>query len=454
MLTVEHLRLTRRGGAIVRVPWQGLTTSQAETLLTTLSSVALLHHGRTVAELTAALHEVHVDESLQRALRAAQKFVLDRCEFVTRDDVDPSDLRDRVFRAAAQARREGTYDREGVLAMVADDVGLEKESLTGLLYADLDEARLVDTRALAALGPQALVERWDHAELQALMLRALSVRLDITSHPLELRALLRALKWHQLLFALVPHDGDGVAIVVDGPASLFSQSTRYGHKLALLVPTIVRCEHVVLTAMVQLRKGSAALPFVYVGRRGRGSDRRAPVVNPVAPPVGAAVLANVDVDLKVGIDVDVDAEPDVEAPKEAPFIRGLREGLPAALLSLGIADVVVHDNHALLTVPGAGACVPDVVVTAPSGQRAFVEVLGFWSRDAVHARVALAEAGLTTPTVFCISDRLRVSEAALDADTACLLVFRGSLSPKRVAERIARLWATTTAAPVPPSPRD
>jgi predicted nuclease of restriction endonuclease-like RecB superfamily len=418
VLTVEHLRLTRRGGAIQRVPWHGLTRVQAEALVTTLSRVAAAHHGHTVAELTAALSEVDVDNDLQRGLRAAQKFVLDRCEFVARDDVDPVDLRQRVFAAAAAARREGSYDRLRVLAAVEHDVGLEKDTLSGLLYADLDEARLVDASALIAMNAAALVDRWDQAELQALLLRSLSVRLELQTSPRSLRALLRALKWQQLLFTLNDATADGVVIVVDGPASLFSQSTRYGLKLALVVPAILRCERVRLTAMVQLRKGQAALPFVYVGHR------------------------RVEHDVDDGKDTTL--EDDVGARADLPLVRGLREGLPAALVALGFGNVVVEDNHALFSVPGVGACVPDVVVVADDGRRACVEVLGFWSRDAVFARVALAEAGLVTPTVFCISDRLRVSEAALNDDRACLLVFQGSLSPKRVAERIARLWTTTS----------
>jgi predicted nuclease of restriction endonuclease-like RecB superfamily len=399
VLTVEHLRIQRRKGEVQRVPLQGLSSAQAEALLTELVAVAVEHHGRTQGELVAALAEVDVDPSLQRGLRAACKLVIDQCEFAVRDDVDPADLRQRLFGAAAAARAAGTFVRDEVVAAVAADVGLDVATFLAMLYADLDEARLVDASALRAMSPAELVRRWDLAEVQALLLRALAVRIDVEASPVEVRALLRALKLQQLLFEPVPTEGDGLALVVDGPAALFSQSLRYGLKLALLVPRVMACRTWRLEAMVQLKKGGASARFTLAGK-GRVDDATA-----VAP---------------------------------APLVQGLLDELPAAITAL-LPGAKVAENHALLAVPGVAACVPDVVVTAPDGRRCFVEVLGFWSRDAVWKRVALAQAGLSTPAVFCVSERLRVSEAALDADDASLLAFKGSLSAKKVAERVARL---------------
>ncbi len=404
MLTVEHLRLQRRKGEVQRVPLQGLSSTQAEALLTTLVAVAIEHHGRTQGELVAALAEVDVDPSLQRGLRAACKLVIDQCDFAVRDDVDPADLRQRLFAAAAAARATGTFSRDDIVAAIAEDTGLDGPTFEAMLYADLDEARLVDASGLRAMTPTELVRRWDLAEVQALLLRALAVRVDVEARPVEVRALLRALKLQQLLFEPVPTEGEGLALVIDGPAALFSQSLRYGLKLAVLAPHVMACRTWRLEAMVQLKKGAAPARFAMAGR-GSVTDATAAV--------------------------------------SSPLVQGLLDELPAALTTL-LPGATVAENHALLAVPGVAACVPDVVVTAADGRRCFVEVLGFWSRDAVWKRVALAQAGLSTPAVFCVSERLRVSEAALDADDASLLAFKGSLSPKKVAERVARVLGVPT----------
>jgi hypothetical protein len=60
----------------------------------------------------------------------------------------------------------------------------------------------------------------------------------------------------------------------------------------------------------------------------------------------------------------------------------------------------------------------------------------------VWKRVELVEGGgLAAPVVFCFSERLRVSEEALDDDRAALLSFKGTLSAKKVAEKLSALFA-------------
>jgi predicted nuclease of restriction endonuclease-like RecB superfamily len=84
-----------------------------------------------------------------------------------------------------------------------------------------------------------------------------------------------------------------------------------------------------------------------------------------------------------------------------------------------------------------GVIVPDLVLKR-GRDRVFVELLGFWSRDAVWKRVELVEAGLSERVVFCASERLRVREAVLDDDRASLYVWKGVPQPKKVLDRALR----------------
>jgi len=66
----------------------------------------------------------------------------------------------------------------------------------------------------------------------------------------------------------------------------------------------------------------------------------------------------------------------------------------------------------------------------------FVEILGFWSRDAVWKRVELVEKGLAPPIVFCVSARLRVSEQVLPEDASgALYVYKGAIVPRALAAK-------------------
>jgi hypothetical protein len=97
--------------------------------------------------------------------------------------------------------------------------------------------------------------------------------------------------------------------------------------------------------------------------------------------------------------------------------------------------------EALLSLPGVGVIAPDLVVTEIATKiRVYVEVLGWWSREAVWKRVDLVEKGLGERVVFAVSERLRVSEEVLGDDVpACLYVYKGTMSPRNVLTRVKEL---------------
>jgi uncharacterized protein len=96
---------------------------------------------------------------------------------------------------------------------------------------------------------------------------------------------------------------------------------------------------------------------------------------------------------------------------------------------------------AILDLPGAGLCVPDLCfVRAADGVRVYFELLGFWSREAVFRRIDLVRAGLPHNILFAASKSLRVGEALLeDAQTAALYVFSRVLAVRAVLGHLDRL---------------
>lgn len=417
MLTADLVRVSRKKQQLHIVPRGGLDDARAASMLTELLLLAKEHHGQSRGALREAFDEVVVDVKEDKALRAAKKLVLDRLDFAERDDVDPPALRAAVFAAAAAARKGGAvFDRDAIVTAVAADLGIDNVAIEEGLYADLEDAHVVDAAALPVDGAL-LVAEWADKEIQALLLRATQVTVDVDATPVQLRRLLRALKLHQLLFEVIATEA-GVAdsggllrLRIDGPMGLFSSSTRYGMKLAVLLPHLQACRRFRLAAQVQLRKGGPIEEFVANG--------------------GVAAAA------------DAAAEIDVLPP----LVQALLDELPAFL-----PGALVAAASELLPVPGHGVIVPDVVVVDSSGAKGYVEVLGFWSRPAVWKRVELVESGgVKDPVVFCFSDRLRVSEEALDDDRAALLSFKGTLSAKKVAEKLSALFAAQAAQAVSPT---
>ncbi len=97
----------------------------------------------------------------------------------------------------------------------------------------------------------------------------------------------------------------------------------------------------------------------------------------------------------------------------------------------------------VLSLPGVGVCVPDLSFEHEEhGTRVHLEVLGYWSREAVWRRVELVEAGLSEAILFAVPSRLRVSEEVLGEDLpGALYVYKGSLLPSAVEARLDALAA-------------
>ena len=76
--------------------------------------------------------------------------------------------------------------------------------------------------------------------------------------------------------------------------------------------------------------------------------------------------------------------------------------------------------------------------------------MGYWSRDAVWKRVEMVEAGLVQkgrgePVLFCVGERLRVSEAVLpEGSPAALLVYKGVIPAGPVEEKALALLGIRT----------
>lgn len=393
MLTAEHVRARVRAGALHLQRFDDAGRARATAIAGALVAAAAASVGGSREELEAALREAPAEARDAKLAAGLAKLVLDRCEVDAEAGEDAPDLRRHLFVRAAAARRAvapgEAFDRARVVAEVAAERGLEPEALEERLYADLKAAQRV--RGFDPVAPEALVRAWERAQVQAVLLKAVRVTFDVEpGGAVAARALFRALKWNRLLFTVAAMDAGRYRVVVDGPLSLFDSVTKYGLQLALALPAFESCASYTLSAELRWGKERRALSFAAEGGRG-------------------------------------------EAAAEA----GLVDEAAALLAALGRASGEWRASVAdvILDLPGVGVCVPDLVLEK-DGARAFVEVLGFWSRDAVFRRVELVEQGLAAPIVFCASTRLRVREEVLPEDApAALLVYKGAISARALVEK-------------------
>ncbi|MCZ6532285.1 MAG: DUF790 family protein [SAR324 cluster bacterium] len=255
MLTGDLLLYTRRAGTVwprLLDPAQPALLSGAEALL----ELCAAHLGRRRGELEEALRDFPLPAVQARVGQGLAKLLLDRCTFEAGGAAEPRALRSAVFDGGAEGwRRHGTEGlaqwREALLAQVGAAHGMSPEQVQVGLYADLAENQLlVDMRALS---PEALILRYNVAQVQGLLLRAggLTLRCPLPP-PQRLRQLFGYLKFFGLLFQVTRRGEGEIEVLLDGPLSLLESGSRYGLNLAQFLPALLNWDapwtlHAVLT---------------------------------------------------------------------------------------------------------------------------------------------------------------------------------------------------------------
>lgn len=309
--------------------------------------------------------------------RGLAKVLEDRAQFEVVSDVAPDRVRERVFTEAARQRasHRGTdqrvpFRRELVLQTVSAELEMSPEQIDLALFADLkDENRMIGFNDLSA---QALIDRYNVALAQAVLLRAVSLRADIRGEtPARYRDLFRMLKFHRLLYRVEGSMDTGYRIHLDGPLSLFSSTTRYGLQMALFLPVLLALRDFRIEA--ELRWGPRRVPMnLHLESR----DRLVSAHRPRAQYVPEEVRGFVDRFRQIAPEWEVSEATDV--------------------IELGREGVWVPDFR---------------FIHRATGRDVFVDVLGFWKRASVERLLNLLPAHGPPRYLLAISQRLKVDEA-------------------------------------------
>lgn len=395
MLTADLVDARRKDGQLLLRSFDDEARAEALDL-----SALLLEHARGMVgarrdEVEDAWAAAIAEAKRPKLAAGLKKLAADACNFEASSELDPVAVRRDVFLRAAAARKAGTFDRAAILSAAGDIAVIERT-----LFSDLKSEHVLQEAPVKTAAE--LVEEWELGQAQAVLLTAVRVTCTLqSSSPGLVRAFFTKLKFHQLLFTAERGEGDSWKIDIDGPYSMFDAVTKYGLKLALVLNALRPVEHWKLEADIRWGKAREALTFKLE------SDRR---------------VASVTTD---------ELHLSDEVRELAAAIKGDWKAKPATTI---------------LDVPGRGVCIPDLELTRKGSKKpVFVEVLGYWSRDAVWKRVELAESGvLGAPVVFAVSSRLRVSADVLDANApAALYVYKGKMSPRALVAHAELLLAAS-----------
>jgi len=348
-------------------------------------------------ELTDELAATFGDRPGQFLQQGLIKLLEDRCEFAVVAGQAPDELREAVFHSAAVARANGTFDRTAVLERVSGESGLTAGEIEAGLFADLkSEQQLVKFQDTT---PERLLQRYNVALAQAVLLRAVGVTIDIRREPpARLRRLFRLVKFHRLVCDVESLGPDAYRLKLDGPMSLFTATQKYGLQLALFLPAILHCRDFTLTADLRW-----------------GPQRKAKTFT----------LTTAD-----GL-VPQQAEQGTYVPPElSMFAEQFRKKA---------VGWVLHEETAVFPLSG-GFWVPDFRLEhVESGHEVYLEVLGFWRRSSAEAHLRRLKEHARVPYILAVSEQLKIDDADLEGLPTEVVRFKAMPLPDEVVKRAEKL---------------
>lgn len=256
MLTKDLLLFTTRKGT-VKPRFLDRKKPELRSVLAGMVEVMKNAVGTPKREVDEALSAIALGAPRPKVAKGLAKLLADGME-VAEPDEAVADRRRRTFEAAMAVLAEGPPpEPEAYAALVAERVGVALEPLRAGLHADLPDARRVV--AITEMDAEALMDRYDLALAQGLVLHAASVQLTLPElgRP-EVRRLFRFMRFCRLVAAVRPVEA-GCEVTVDGPASIFDGAKAYGLQLASFLTAVPLLPEWALTAEIKMPRRKPAV---------------------------------------------------------------------------------------------------------------------------------------------------------------------------------------------------
>lgn len=350
------------------------------------------HDGRTRAALEESLQEYVGTGTDYRILRGLIKLLTDRCEFETNAPAEPLEVRRTLFLKARERHPVATAEaRTEVVGEVARELSCEPAALIDALYADLPgNQRLTLFEPLTAAE---LLDLYNVAQAQALLYRSVEMRLWLEPQaPEGFRELFGAIKAYRLIHTVKGNSREGYEVRLDGPASIFQRSQKYGIQMAVFLPALLLCKGWRMRAEITGRGGHVAY-FELTSEQTRLRSHY----------------------------------PEVTAYENPVVVK-----LAAVWARAGTAWTL--EPSSVVIDLGDSAFIPDYVLRRPeTGDSVFLELLGFWTPEHLRERLLEFDHAGRTNFILAAWDELRGARDPMTNVPPNTILFKRSLDPAAVA---------------------
>ena len=364
-----------------------------------LIEIYTAHLNKTKGALASALADYEAADTNYLITRGLAKLLEDRSEFTVQSPVEPEVLREQIFAYASKHHpvvtkgdRLHRHTHPKVLAKIADEFNVSADGVMEGMYADLEE-----NRRLTGFEPPTaewLLDRYNVALAQAMLYRASEMTIRIYRNiPTKYKLVFQFIKFFKLMHVVDGNNADGYQIILDGPASMFRLSQKYGIQMALFLPALLHCDRWWLDATIVMNKNEH-LRFNLTDEFGLQSHYRDP--------------GEFDSELERHFATQFDKiETEWTLERETDIIN--------------LKDTVM---------------IPDFAFSHPDGRRALMEIVGFWTPDYLQKKLWKLKRAAMPNMIAAVSDQLNCSTEDFRDITGEVIFFKTRIKPKDVLEKV------------------
>jgi predicted nuclease of restriction endonuclease-like RecB superfamily len=396
------------------------------------------HLGEPKGELEDTIDQLTIADTDYKIVQGLAKLLKDECEFETVAPVDPREIRQALFERANESYpivRQPTLGEDTqkleVYSSIADQLGISLEQCYRGMYADLDEnKRLVrfghrvsgehdhtdesttttrltgdseESYAEDTITVNWLLTRYNLALAQAVLYDATEMRIRVWD---SFATVFSYVKLFGLMHRIYPIDTDGNRVastdvadgyeaILDGAASLFSQSQKYGIRMANFLPALPLCNRWEMKAdILDDDNGSTGRTLSF------------------------------DLDHTTGLSSHYSAQDDFDSDVE----RTLAQKWERATTDW---QLLREDDVLEL---GAEVMLPDFAIEHPDGRRVVFEIVGFWTPEYLEEKLHKIRHADQDNLIVAVSERLDCSSEDFDGMDNRVLWFKSGIHVYDVVE--------------------
>ena len=364
-----------------------------------LIEIYTAHLNKTKGVLTSALVDYEAADTNYQITRGLAKLLEDRSEFTIHSPIEPEVLREKIFAHARKCHpvvtkrdRLHRHTRSKALAKIADALNVSGDEVMNGMYADLEENRLL--RGFEPPSVAWLLDRYNVALAQAMLYRASEMTIRIYRNiPTKYKLVFQFIKFFKLMHVVSGNNADGYQIVLDGPASMFRLSQKYGIQMALFLPALLHCDRWWLDATIVMNK-KEHLRFELSDGGGLRSHYRDPgEFDSELERHFATQFEKIDTEWALERETDI----------------------------IDLKDTVM---------------IPDFAFSHPDGRRALMEIVGFWTPDYLQKKLWKLKRVAMPNMIIAVSDQLNCSTEDFRDIPGEVLFFKTRIKPKAVLEKV------------------